>query len=1317
MRKYLFRELICEKYVISLIFLSFFVLNNVWSVSFRDFRTWTVQDGLEENYSRSVSISPNGKVWIRHGDVPNITNYDGNEFYKIPLPGDSSNQNEYPSEDEYPVVYENPAGNIWGLRFNIAYKYINDEWQRYPIPPGIDGILSFYPIDENRILLLLSDQIVEFNIETMNTRVLKKAFETKLKHFVDLQPDRASGFWIVGENGIAKMIPSNNSDSAFQWDDFICDNQVYRNFRNLIVGSNAEVFVVASDIETDQTSLLQFDGHAWNKLYSEEYIQMGWLNPNGDIWVLLSNNLYFINDKIEKIDLSGRVVDAAVENNGVFWLATDQGLVRYSPSLWRTPLQIKHIKSPVHSICESSDGTVWFACGTHLASFLDGKWKTYPLPKGFAVDYYNSNAISILPDGRFVVEIWNIDDNNLILNHFLIFDPVSGIFKSIKHPEGKEIWHISQQNDGLIIAALGDRATYSIEKYDGNKFDTILNNQDWGIATLRRPFVAKNGDIWLGGVGGLGLYKNNKYKNFTLEDGFTENGAFSIHQMDNGGIWVGGRKEILAYDGTKWRSIKKTSAIVRSMITAKNGDAWIGADNGLYRKFDDSWVCYTVEDGLPSSTIRDIFEDSQGRLWCGTAKGLSLYYPDTDMDAPDTFLPSDLNTNNIHKDTNSIIVFEGKDRWEYTSSERLLFSYRIDNSEWSSYDSKKMVQIPVLNVGLHSVEVRALDTNLNADRSPARFDFQVHSIPIQDRFWFMPVLYSIIAVIILLALSLLYSRKKLAQYARNLESIVDERTAEIQFANEKLKQDMIKLKQAEDALQESERLYRSAIEVAGAVPYYQDYSCEHYEFVGPGIEKLTGYSADEFTYQVWESMAQEIVLMGDLTGLLPEEAINIAQQGEGISWRADYRLKTRTGEERWVANAAVQVSDDKGNIIGSLGILQDITDRKQTEESLNRLRNLLSNIINSMPSILIGVDSDGKVTQWNLQAEQTTGLKADQAHGRILNDVYPQFANEMDRIRKAIKECQVQSERKIAKKINDETRYSDITIYPLVANGVEGAVIRIDDVTERVRIEEMMIQSEKMLSVGGLAAGMAHEINNPLAGILQNIQVIRNRISDKIPQNSKIAQECGTTIQVIEEYMNQRKVPEMIDAVVDSGKRAAKIIDNMLSFSRKNESLFVPINISELLDDTIELASNDYDLKKKYDFRKIEIIREYEENMPYVKCEITKIQQVILNLLKNGAQSMAEKDQSIEMHCFIIRTKKEGNFAVIEIEDNGMGMNETTMKHAFEPFFTTKKPGIGTGLGLSISYFIITENHHGYIDVESTPGIGTKFIIKLPLVS
>ncbi|MCP4215905.1 MAG: PAS domain S-box protein [bacterium] len=481
-------------------------------------------------------------------------------------------------------------------------------------------------------------------------------------------------------------------------------------------------------------------------------------------------------------------------------------------------------------------------------------------------------------------------------------------------------------------------------------------------------------------------------------------------------------------------------------------------------------------------------------------------------------------------------------------------------------------------------------------------------------------------------------------------------------------------------------------------------------WVNPAVERITGYSMEECLQM--ENYPLPLVHEDDIHCI--KEVMRKAGEEEVTGTGARFRIRNKEGTIQWMATSWLPIYNTEGAGLGYRTSIYDITARKHAEDELNRLRNLLSNIVNSMPSVLVGVDADGNVTQWNLEAERFTGISATEAQGSTLADVFPLMAGEMEKVKLAIRNRESLKDEKIKSMRDGEVRFADVTVYPLIANGVEGAVIRLDDVTERVRIEEMMIQSEKMMSVGGLAAGMAHEINNPLAGILQNVQVMRNRIKDDLPKNIRTAEECGTKLEVVRNYMEKRGLLTMIESIMESGRRAAQIVDNMLSFSRKSDSRLEPQNMKTLLDKTVDLASNDYDLKKKYDFRQIQLIRDYDDDAPDVLCEGSKIQQVFLNLLKNAAQAMAESERD-EPPKFTLRVKKEDATVRIEIEDNGPGMDEATRKRVFEPFFTTKGVGVGTGLGLSVSYFIITENHKGAMSVESAAGKGTNFIIQLPI--
>ncbi len=267
---------------------------------------------------------------------------------------------------------------------------------------------------------------------------------------------------------------------------------------------------------------------------------------------------------------------------------------------------------------------------------------------------------------------------------------------------------------------------------------------------------------------------------------------------------------------------------------------------------------------------------------------------------------------------------------------------------------------------------------------------------------------------------------------------------------------------------------------------------------------------------------------------------------------------------------------------------------------------------------------------------------------------------------------------------------------------------------ERKELEEQLVQAQKIEALGRLAAGMAHEINNPLAGILQNNQIIKRRLLDDLVPNHKAANASGVSFTAIGRYLHERGIDQCLHAIEEAGERIANLVLDMLNFSRKDTDHKIPCDVDKLMDKALELAENDYNSASHYDFRKIEIHREYGRSIPRVICSPSQLQQVFFNILKNGAEAMAEKDYRHDAPSFLLKIDCREKDVCISLEDNGPGMSEETKKRIFEPFFTTKPVGEGTGLGLSVSYFIITETLKGIFRVETKEGCWTRFLISLP---
>ncbi|MEB0038969.1 MULTISPECIES: ATP-binding protein [unclassified Pseudomonas] len=389
--------------------------------------------------------------------------------------------------------------------------------------------------------------------------------------------------------------------------------------------------------------------------------------------------------------------------------------------------------------------------------------------------------------------------------------------------------------------------------------------------------------------------------------------------------------------------------------------------------------------------------------------------------------------------------------------------------------------------------------------------------------------------------------------------------------------------------------------------------------------------------------------------------------------------------------------------------------RSKIEKKLTGFQNYLNSIIDSMPSALIALDEQLYVTQWNQEASALSGTPLDEALNQPIFLAFPPMKAFLPKIKHTVERHIVTKIERVTWVKDDVAHHYALTFYPLTGGAGRGVVIRIDDITQRLSLEDMMVQSEKMLSVGGLAAGMAHEINNPLGAILHNVQNIRRRLSPDLPKNVEQAEQAGIKLESVNHYLLSREVPQLLDGIQQAGARAAKIVSHMLNFSRLSNRKMAPCDLPALIDQAVEIASNDFDLTIGFDFKGQAITRQFDPNLGPVPGTANELEQVLLNLLKNAAQAIHQRVDDSEPGRIVLRTRLNPPWAEIQVEDNGIGMPENVRKRTFEPFFTTKEIGQGTGLGLSVSYFIITSNHKGQMEVHSTPGQGTCFTLRLPL--
>ena len=448
--------------------------------------------------------------------------------------------------------------------------------------------------------------------------------------------------------------------------------------------------------------------------------------------------------------------------------------------------------------------------------------------------------------------------------------------------------------------------------------------------------------------------------------------------------------------------------------------------------------------------------------------------------------------------------------------------------------------------------------------------------------------------------------------------------------------------------------------------------------VNPALVRMLGYDSKE---EVLKRRVPEIFVDREERKLVKEEVERQPMiQGKEIT------LIRRDGTSIVCLNTAAAVRDNSGRVLRYQGALMDITERREMERRLHQQQEFARRLVDSFPDLILVLDANAHYTFVSPRCKDVLGYDIEEAQnmafgGRTHPEDLP-AANSLYQDIIAGRQSFASLEIRVRHKLG-EWRRIRFNFSPLAdeKGNIEGVVLSGRDVTDLKRLEEQLIQAEKLAAMGQMLAGVAHELNNPLTAILGVTELLRERQG-----------EDDSTKRQLELTHRQ-------------ARRAARIVQNLLEFSRPASPQKKPLDLSNLLDRTLQL--HEHSLRRN----NVEVDFRLQPDLPGVIGDANQLIQVFLNLITNAEQAIREVRDAGRIQ---IRAGRNGNQLAITVQDDGVGIRPESLPRIFDPFYTTKRPGGGTGLGLSICMSIIRE-HGGNIEAETLPAGGSAFTIYLPI--
>ena len=411
----------------------------------------------------------------------------------------------------------------------------------------------------------------------------------------------------------------------------------------------------------------------------------------------------------------------------------------------------------------------------------------------------------------------------------------------------------------------------------------------------------------------------------------------------------------------------------------------------------------------------------------------------------------------------------------------------------------------------------------------------------------------------------------------------------------------------------------------------------------------------------------------------------------GNVFYAEHTHHDQHGKSFYFEITTYPLQDASGRVSRIIHLSRDITLRKQLENEIKKSEEKYRTTFNSIPNPVFLVDLQSmEIIDCNDSVAAVYGFSQEELVASSFLNLFAE--GEREHYASELKTHnilnQVQQMTKGGQRI-----FVSIHVSPSEYLGQEVLLVTTSDITERLMFEQQLIQTSKMTTLGEMATGVAHELNQPLSVI----KTASSYLIKKVSKGEEIKDEILKTLA------------EEIDNQVN---RASKVIEHLRDFGRKSDISKERVNVNDALSRAVEIFS------QQLKVREIEVIKDLQEDLPTIMADSNRLEQVFVNLLLNARDAIEEKrvqgDHPGEARKIFLRTRAKDGMTIIEVRDTGTGIPKSILDKIFDPFFTTKEVGKGTGLGLSISYSIV-QDYHGTIKAETEEGKGCNFIIRFPI--